>query len=1035
MQLDCPRCGRVLHYVDKRPSFCAYCGKPLPVTLEKTAPLEAEAATLPPCDPVPVSPASSLESIAGCRLVRTLGSGGMGTVYEAEEIATGRRVALKLICPEYAGSQETVARFRQEGRLASQVVHPRCVFVHRADEEGGLPYILMELMPGSTLQDLVLEKGPLVPEDAVSKILDVIEGLEEAHRLGIIHRDVKPSNCFLEADGRVKIGDFGLSRSLMADARLTRTGAFLGTPLYASPEQIRADPVDQQTDVYSVAATLYFLLTGRAPHQTGDAAATMARIVSEDPPPMRGIRLGLSAALDEVVLRGLERDRGRRWGDLEEFREALLPFAPGRLPAAALAPRLAAFLVDHVLIVSATLVTYWLGAWLATGNPLGLFGGEFEWSVWTHPFEVGLWLVYFGVLEGVRGASLGKRLFRLRVRTVASHDAPGMPRAFLRAAVLELFLALGWHLDALGIAPDESALWADWRTWALLGVFLVGPFVPLLTMRARNGWRGLHELASGTRVINLVPRERRLAVPARRLEQEVMRPAELPERLGPFVILGLLADGKNGQVLLGQDPALGRRALLWVRPAGEGPLPAARQELTRGGRLRWLTSGRHGEYPWDAFVAPTGCALADLTARHGRLPWAEVRPLLQQLTDELAAGRTDGTLPPSLTTNHVWVQPDRRLCLLEFPLAREETSPGSDVKSDAGEPELSLVRRVAVLALEGAPRPEGDAGGRVRAPLPGQAARLLQRVSGAGPLYRLADCQQDLAACRDAPARVTTSARLAHLELLALLLAVELICMFAIPTVLFLGRASLHHGLGRDKGLAAQVLRTDVYAAAAASATPDPLVALTNIRQARRWDELAGFLEQDAERRRLARDADLRLLSRPTRGAVAWKYEDHDAVAVVPDWLGAYRLEEVSVGTWQSDALESSATVMACVVVAFFPAVWVAWAYLFRGGISYRLTGLTLVRSDGRPAARWQCALRAFLVWGPIVGLLCLSAWVGSWYVAVWTGGDAHAWAPWLSWASWWLAVLLLPVYALLALWLPERSLHDRIAGTYLVPR
>src|SRR5262249_18062046 len=173
----------------------------------------------------------------------------------------------------FVASNEAVERFRQEGRLASMIAHPRCVFVLAADEEAGRPYIVMELMPGSTIRDLVDQQGPLPVEQAVTKILDVIEGLQAAHRLGVIHRDVKPSNCFLEAEGRIKIGDFGLAKSLLKDAHLTRTGKFLGTPLFASPEQIRGEHVDQQTDVYSVAATLYYVLTGRAPFQGGDAAA------------------------------------------------------------------------------------------------------------------------------------------------------------------------------------------------------------------------------------------------------------------------------------------------------------------------------------------------------------------------------------------------------------------------------------------------------------------------------------------------------------------------------------------------------------------------------------------------------------------------------------------------------------------------------------------------------------------------------------------------------------------------------------------
>ena len=228
------------------------------------------------------------DRIAGFRLVRKLGSGGMGTVFEAEDEAQAQRVAVKLIGRDHVASSEAVERFRQEGKLASAVTHPRCVFVLAVDDYRGVPYIVMELMPGTTLQTLVEKAGPLDPATAIVKIFDVIEGLQEFHKRGLIHRDVKPSNCFLEHEGRVKIGDFGLSKSLEGGADLTRTGTFIGTPLYASPEQIKRNLVDERTDVYSVAATLYYLLAGHPPVQAKDAAEALARIASEPAPPLRG---------------------------------------------------------------------------------------------------------------------------------------------------------------------------------------------------------------------------------------------------------------------------------------------------------------------------------------------------------------------------------------------------------------------------------------------------------------------------------------------------------------------------------------------------------------------------------------------------------------------------------------------------------------------------------------------------------------------------------------------------------------------------
>src|SRR5262249_849302 len=151
----------------------------------------------------------------------------------------------------------------------AQVSHPRCVFVLAADEEAGRPYIAMELMPSETLQDLVARRGPPPAPEAVALALDVLDGLASAHRAGVLHRDVKPSNSFLAAGGRWKVGDFGLARALAAPDPLARDGAFLGTPLYAAPEQAGGGPVDAQTDLYGLAATLYFLLTGRPPFAGG----------------------------------------------------------------------------------------------------------------------------------------------------------------------------------------------------------------------------------------------------------------------------------------------------------------------------------------------------------------------------------------------------------------------------------------------------------------------------------------------------------------------------------------------------------------------------------------------------------------------------------------------------------------------------------------------------------------------------------------------------------------------------------------------
>src|SRR5262249_1643946 len=220
------------------------------------------------------------------------------------------------------------------------------VFILAADAEAGQPYIVMELMTGGTLKDLVDARGRLEPADAVAKVLDVIEGLQEAHQAGVIHRDVKPANCYLDGEGRVKVGDFGLARSLRAEVQLTQAGGFVGTPLFASPEQLRGDPLDARTDVYSVAALLYYLIAGQAPFHSSEGASVIARVASEPPPPLRRVRPDVSPALEQVVVRGLERQRERRYQSLHEFREDLRPLLPGQLSIAGLGLRLGSFLLD-----------------------------------------------------------------------------------------------------------------------------------------------------------------------------------------------------------------------------------------------------------------------------------------------------------------------------------------------------------------------------------------------------------------------------------------------------------------------------------------------------------------------------------------------------------------------------------------------------------------------------------------------------------------------------------------------------------------
>src|SRR5262249_11218127 len=204
-------------------------------------------------------------------------------------------------------------------------------------------------------------------------------------------------------EGRGRVGDCGLSKSLLSAPPLPRSGPFLATPLFASPEQIKDEPIDYRTDVYSVAATLYYLLTGRAPFQKGNPAAVLARIVADPAPAVRSVRPDVSPGLDRVVLKGLERNRDRRWRSLGEFRAALLRFVPDQLSIAAMGVRLGAYLIDAGLflllgLLARTLLTALLGD---PGAAVRLAA---------HGVLALAWVGYFVWLEGTWGCSLGKRL-------------------------------------------------------------------------------------------------------------------------------------------------------------------------------------------------------------------------------------------------------------------------------------------------------------------------------------------------------------------------------------------------------------------------------------------------------------------------------------------------------------------------------------------------------------------------------------------------------------------------------------------------
>ncbi|HEX4608721.1 MAG TPA: protein kinase, partial [Urbifossiella sp.] len=253
-----------------------------------------ETASLPAAD-APAAPAFGPSAGPGeagrfgpYRIIKELGRGGMGAVYAAVDTRLDRRLALKVMLPRYAADPAAKARFVREARAAAHVKHDNVVTVYEGDERDGVVYIAMEFLDGYPLDEYLRKKGcPTIPQ-ALRIAAEVAAGLAAAHKLGLVHRDIKPGNLWLEAPGgRVKVLDFGLARPVDADAELTRKGAVVGTPAFMSPEQARGEKVDARSDLFSLGAVLYRLCAGRLPFEGPTTVAVLTALVTQDPRPVR----------------------------------------------------------------------------------------------------------------------------------------------------------------------------------------------------------------------------------------------------------------------------------------------------------------------------------------------------------------------------------------------------------------------------------------------------------------------------------------------------------------------------------------------------------------------------------------------------------------------------------------------------------------------------------------------------------------------------------------------------------------------------
>src|SRR3954469_20120867 len=236
------------------------------------------------------------------RLEEKIGSGGMSSVYRAFDPTLERWVAIKLMHRDISNDPDQLERFRREARAVAQLNHPHVVTVIDAGEDDGNPYIVFEYVEGETLKDRIRRLGRLPVAEAVAYAVEIARALECAHSHLLVHRDVKPQNVLIDADGRAKVTDFGIARSLEAQG-LTATGRVLGTTDYVSPEQALGHEVTVQSDIYSLGIVLYEMLTGEAPFKADTQVAVAMKHVREPLPDVQRRRPEISAALAAAVER------------------------------------------------------------------------------------------------------------------------------------------------------------------------------------------------------------------------------------------------------------------------------------------------------------------------------------------------------------------------------------------------------------------------------------------------------------------------------------------------------------------------------------------------------------------------------------------------------------------------------------------------------------------------------------------------------------------------------------------------------------
>ncbi len=296
------------------------------------------------------------QTISHYRILEKLGEGGMGVVYKAEDTKLGRLVALKFLPQSSTEDEDSRRRFLEEARAAAALNHPNICTVYEIDEERG--FLAMEFVDGETL-DAKRKRRPLPVEEALGIAVHVADGLQAAHELGVVHRDIKSANIMLNKKGQVKIMDFGLAR-LSTRARLTRTGVSLGTPAYMAPELFEADTADGRSDIWSLGVVIHELIAGKLPFEAESEAALLYAVLHKEPEPLTSLRSDLPPGIDRVLKKALSKEPAARYQHVEDLTVDLRALLGEEVPASTKTNRRIATPMAAILLIAVAGGGFWI---------------------------------------------------------------------------------------------------------------------------------------------------------------------------------------------------------------------------------------------------------------------------------------------------------------------------------------------------------------------------------------------------------------------------------------------------------------------------------------------------------------------------------------------------------------------------------------------------------------------------------------------------------------------------------------------------